>query len=224
MNTTKTFLSVFSKPTWRRIAVSFALFIIPVLAFTKLAIEVKDNDTLPFDDAVLRSINAHASPDLNTLAVILTQFGGPIGVIVLTLGAASLLWVRKEHSKAAVLFSGVAGSAALNLLIKSLFQRDRPHLWERLVTENSYSFPSGHAMASSALAISLMVVFWPTRWRWVVIALAGSYMLVIAFTRLYLGVHYPTDVLAGWLVSAAWIAVLVSVIGYRHQFRPKRTK
>ena len=83
------------------------------------------------------------------------------------------------------------------------------------MVEHSSWFPSGHAMASSALALSLIVIFWSTKWRWLVLAGAIFYVVIIALTRLYLGVHYPTDILAGWAVSCAWVAIVSVTIGYR---------
>ena len=215
---------IFSKHTLYRLALAFAVLIVPVMLFVELAEEVHEGEVLGLDEAVLRGVNGFASPTLDILAVVVTQFGGLLGVVVLTAGAAALLWGRGKRRMAALLATGVAGAGALNLILKAVFQRDRPELWERLVTENSYSFPSGHAMASSALAFSIMVVCWPTRWRWVGVAAGIAYMAVIGLTRLYLGVHYPSDVLAGWMVSAAWIATMVYVLTYRTTLRRLFTK
>lgn len=203
----------------RRAFVAFLALIVPVVVFVELADEVREGEPLPFDREVLLSINSLASPLLDTVSVIATQFGGVIGVVALTVGGAVLLWGRAKRRMATLLTMGVGGAVLLNLLLKVVFQRDRPQLWERLVTENSYSFPSGHAMASSALALSLIVICWPTRLRWVSVAIAALYMIVIALTRLYLGVHYPSDILAGWAISAAWIATLVYVLTYHTTLR-----
>jgi len=210
-------IRIFSKATWRRITVAFALFVIPAFLFVKLADRVRDQETLQLDKAVLHAVNATTSPQLDVLMAGVSQFGGVVGVLALTAGAVALLWGRRMRRMATLLACGVGGAAVLNVLLKAFFQRDRPELWERLVAENSYSFPSGHAMASSALALSLIVIFWPTQWRWLVVALGGLYTLVIGYTRLYLGVHYPSDVGAGWLVSAAWVALVSIAIRYRPQ-------
>ena len=205
----------FSPRTWRQLVVAFLIFAVPVFGFAQLADEVREQDTLRFDEAVLRAVNTLATPTLDAAVIGLTQLGGPVGVVVLTAGLTGLFWFRNMRRFAAQLMVGVGGAVLLNVLLKTVFQRDRPQLWERIVTENSYSFPSGHAMASSALAFSAIVLFWPTKWRWPVLVVSLLYMLVIAFTRLYLGVHYPTDILAGWLVSGAWVAVVATIIRYR---------
>lgn len=215
MNNIAKNLQVLPTKTWLRLIVAFGLFLVPTFLFIQLADEVRDRETLAFDEAILRAVNSVSSPFLDSFSVGLTQFGGVIGVLVLTIGAVLLLWVRKKKKSAVILAVCGAGAGILNLLLKAVFQRDRPELWERIVTENSYSFPSGHAMASSALALSLIVVFWPTRWRWLVLAASLLYMVSIGLTRLYLGVHYPTDVIAGWIVSGAWVAMVILIVHYR---------
>lgn len=205
---------IFSAETLWRLVLAFVFLVIPVLLFVELAEEVREGEALLLDEQILQAINGSSSPLLDTLAVGFTQLGGVIGVVVLTVGIAALLWGRNKRRMAALLTLGVGGAVLLNLLLKAIFQRDRPELWERLVTENSYSFPSGHAMASSALAFSIVVICWPTRFRWVGVTLAVAYMLVIGLTRLYLGVHYPSDVIAGWAVSAAWVATMIYVLTY----------
>lgn len=216
--------NVFSRKTLLRLVVAFVVLVVPVLGFVELAEEVREGETLLIDEKVLQSVNGLASPTLDTVMIVLTQFGGVIGVTALTIGIAALLWSHGKRRMAALLTIGVGGAVLLNLLLKAVFQRDRPQLWERLVTENSYSFPSGHAMASCALALSIMVICWPTRWRWLGVIAGLIYMLVIGVTRLYLGVHYPSDVIAGWTVSAAWVATMVYVLTYHTTLRKLFTK
>src|SRR3990167_6860759 len=107
----------------------------------------------------------------------------------------------------------LAGASAglLNFGLKLLFGRSRPELWTHLVTESSYSFPSGHAMLSSALALALVSIFWGTKYRVTVAIGAALYIAMIGFTRLYLGVHYPSDIIAGWCASFAWVIIVTSI-------------
>ena len=97
-------------------------------------------------------------------------------------------------------------------MLKAIFIRPRPEEWTRIVEETNYSFPSGHAMSSAALAFALIVVTWRTRWRWPVVVVMALYTMMIGLTRLYLGVHYPTDIIGGWFVSAAWVAIVVLML------------
>lgn len=216
--------TIFPRWIWRRLAIVSVLFILPLVLFMELADGVKERDTLRFDEAVLRTVNTFASPVLDDLMVLVTHLGGVIGVLIATVGLLLLLWRRRMRRMAVLLVAGVGGAAVLNVLLKAFYQRDRPELWERLVVENSYSFPSGHAMASGALACSLIVIFWSTRWRWWVVPGAGIYMISVGVSRLYLGVHYPTDVVSGWLVSAAWIAVVTIALRYPTWSKPESKK
>jgi len=168
---------------------------------------------MSLDVAILEQVNSFSSPILDTFFVAITQLGSTLAVTAIAAGLTAILWVRHYRRYAALIAISVGGATLLNLLLKAIFERTRPELWERLVIEPSYSFPSGHAMASSALAFSLIVIFWSTKWRWLVVAGSLAYVLVIGFSRLYLGVHYPTDVVAGWLVSAAWVALVALLIG-----------
>jgi len=216
-----TLQKVFSDTVWRRLAVAFVLFAVPVFMFVELAEEVREKETQTVDEGVLLLINGTASPQLDAAMAGLTHLGGVWAVALITVGLAMVLWQKQLLRMAALLAVTVGGAATINILLKALFQRDRPELWERIVTENSYSFPSGHAMASSALALGLMVIFWPTRWRWLAVVIGCIYMVIVGFTRLYLGVHYPTDVVAGWLVSAAWVTVAAVTLQYPRWAKPE---
>ena len=105
------------------------------------------------------------------------------------------------------LFAGIAlgGSALLNLGAKQLFARARPALWESIAPEATYSFPSGHAMGSMTLAAVLVLLSWHTRWRWWVAMPMAAFVLLVGLSRVYLGVHYPSDILAGWAAAIAWV-------------------
>lgn len=198
--------------SWQRLLIGFILYILPIILFAKLASEVREQETLPFDNAVLEAVHHLATPQLDSIIPLITQLGFTWAI------AAALLvivWLCVRHGRyrdAVLAVVSVGGSALINLILKALFQRDRPDLWQRLVTENSHSFPSGHAMASASITILCIVIVWNTKWRvWALIG-GAIYMVMIAFTRLYLGVHYPTDIMAGWLVTAAWVVIAAFVV------------
>ncbi len=201
------------RSTLQHLILAFILFCIPVFLFAFIADEVLEGDTLPYDDKILLGIYHHASTSLNHVIVTLTQFGGVGFVLGIAMAVVGVLIWREKWQSATQVAAGVLGAGALNLLLKLTFERDRPNLWEHIVTETTYSFPSGHAMLSSALAFSLVAILWHTKWRWTAISIGSIYILVIGFTRLYLGVHYPTDVFAGWLVSFAWVILVGAVLG-----------
>lgn len=192
----------------RAIAV-FVLFSFVVVFFAKLANEVREQDTLGFDRKVLFWVHdVSGSKFLDAVVPVTTNIGGTIGIIALFTLFVILFLKRRMYYRVVLLLFGTGGAVVLNLILKSMFSRVRPELWDRLVVENGFSFPSGHSMASSALAFSIIVVLWNTRWRVPAIVLGGLYMLYVGFTRLYLGVHYPSDVLGGWAVSFAWVLLV----------------
>ena len=106
-------------------------------------------------------------------------------------------------------------------MAKILFQRARPALWLSPAPEQDYSFPSGHAMLSVAIAGSLIALAWPTRLRWP--ALIGGTMSVvgIGLSRLYLGVHFPSDIMAGWCAALLWVTGVYLIVGTRERRLPE---
>jgi len=193
------------------LAVYFLIFLACLIGFGQIADEVHEGETLGIDDAILQTINGFSTSVWDTFFVIVTQLGGVIGIITLTLGLLAVLILRHKRRAAFVLALTVGGAALLNLILKLVFERSRPDLWEQLIVETSYSFPSGHAMLSAALGLVVIYIFWATPYRWPVAVAASLYVLVIGLSRLYLGVHYPTDIVAGWLVSGAWLVAVVVV-------------
>ena len=198
---------------WGVLGAGFFVFLALMGVFAKLAEETHEGDTLPFDQAILYVVHAMRTSLLDTFVPIVTNLGGVIGVVTIVLLASVLLASRRKYLALVQVLAGVGGAVALNLVVKTFFARPRPDLLERLVTETSYSFPSGHSMVSAALALSLVLIAWKTRWRWWVVAGAVAYVALIGLTRLYLGVHYPTDVLAGWTLGGAWVLLVALAIG-----------
>jgi undecaprenyl-diphosphatase len=138
----------------------------------------------------------------------------PIGLLVL------LLFVRRRRWGDALFWGlAVGGAGVLNFAAKQLFERIRPNLWLSIAPETTYSFPSGHAMGSMALVAALVVLLWPTRWRWLTLLVGSFFVLMVGLSRVYLGVHYPSDIVAGWTASLAWV-VGVSVVLYGRLTKP----
>lgn len=197
----------------------FAVFALSVMGFVKIAWEVREKETNAFDDMVLNGIHTIANPFLDSFVPVATNAGGFIGVTLLTLIVLALFVYKKEYQRAILVALSMAGAGLLNVVLKSIFERARPDLWDKLVHESSYSFPSGHSMMSAALGLVLVVALWNSRWRWWAVGFAAIYIPFIGLTRLYLGVHFPTDVAAGWLVSGAWVMAVAlmmrSELGHR---------
>ena len=118
----------------------------------------------------------------------------------------------------AVYFSlAVGGSALLNLVAKAVFVRERPSLWLSIAPEHSYSFPSGHAMGAMSLCAAIVLLLWFTRWRWPALLLGLAFTLWVGGSRVYLGVHYPSDILAGWTAALAWVSAVYLLVRPNHR-------
>ncbi len=198
---------------WQRLIIAFLLFVIPILLFGYIAHQVFEGDTTAIDSRVLLGIHHRSTPVLNDIVVATTDIGGVIGVISIGLIILAFYAWRRRWMACLQIVAGIGGAGALNFILKVIFERNRPDLWHHIVFESGYSFPSGHAMLSSALAFTVVALAWHTKWRYPAIASGAIYMFYIAFTRLYLGVHYPTDILAGWCVSLAWVILVGLTLG-----------
>ncbi|MBB1088990.1 phosphatase PAP2 family protein [Lysobacter sp. SG-8] len=201
----------------------FVGLLLPMWGFAELADEIHENEAIPFDDAILHWLYDRSHPTLDRFFVTVTQLGYTWFVvpfdILLTVGLATARRYREA------IFAGVAlaGSGLLNMGTKLLFARARPALWESIAPEHNYSFPSGHAMGSMTLAWVLVLLAWPTRARWWVVGVAGPFVFLVGMSRLYLGVHYPSDILAGWAAASLW-TVSVYLVVFRGRLPWGRTR
>jgi len=190
---------------WRSLLLLFVGVYLPLQIFQILAVQVWQYQAgFPWDVPVLLAVHSIANPQLDTLAVVLTKFGSFWTVLpILTTIAIILLWQKRWRSLVYLLITAL-GSAFINRTAKEFWHRIRPDFWTSLAPELDFSFPSGHAMTSTTLAIILLILAWQSSWRWAAWIFGSLYVLTIGWTRLYLGVHFPSDILAGWMVAIAW--------------------
>ena len=194
----------FLRRHWRRLALLFAGVLLPLWGFGAMAEELREGEAFFFDEPLLRLAHDLASHGGDRVFVALSALGYQWGVVPFDLLLVAWLGLKRWMREG--LFAGIAlgGSALHNLGTKQLFARDRPSLWESIAPESTYSFPSGHAMGSMTLACVLVLLAWRTRWRWWVAVPAGGFAVAVGMSRIYLGVHYPSDILAGWAAASAW--------------------
>ena len=196
------------------LAVGLALTL-PAAAFIVVAeATVAGGQLAAFDIALAQALRAETSPAWQSAFWYLTWLGS---ASVITSAAVAVLWLllKRGHTMLAIMWSvSQGGSALLNYAMKVAFARARPEGADELLYSSSLSFPSGHAMATlvfCGVGAYLLVRLLPSKARsgpFIVLLLAVP--LVIGFSRLYLGVHYVSDVIAGFLAGAAWVAVCVS--------------
>lgn len=176
--------------------------------FVRFAGEVYEHEGFFFDAPVLNWFGAHSKPWLIGTAQALSTFGSPPVLGLFVSASVLFLGLRLRQPRAAVFFAlSLGGAMLLNVLFKLFFARARPALFDHLTPAPGYSFPSGHAMGSAAffLALYLLVARLFPRWRALAGVLGVLFTLGIGVSRLVLQVHYPSDVLAGWALSAAWV-------------------
>jgi membrane-associated phospholipid phosphatase len=211
----------FVRARWQLLLVLFFGVGLPLVAFGSLAEDVYTVGGMGWDEPILRWVHRHATPGLDAAMIFISAIGYAYGVVPLAFVVFVALLVVRRRGNA--LFWGVAmgGTSALNMGAKAFFRRDRPDLWLSPAPEHTYSFPSGHAMGSMALVAAVAVLAWPTRWRWWAILGGGAFTLLVGFSRVYLGVHYPSDVLAGWSAALAWV-LGVSQVAYGRPAKPRQ--
>lgn len=188
-----------------RLALLFVGVLLPLMLLGAVAEDVAEKEIFSFDQPLLMALHARSSAFLDSVMYAATEIGSALGLVPLCAAVFLYLWRRAQRREASFWLLAVGGAAAINFLAKQGFARVRPALWISRVQEHTYSFPSGHAMATMATAAALCVLLWPTRWRWLAIAVGAVFVLLVGSSRVYFGVHYPSDILAGWAASLAWV-------------------
>jgi len=191
--------------------------------FGALAQEVAEDDT-GLDNRIADELHEHATRPLTEFFEAVTTLGNGIVLAGVTAIAAYLLARRRYYAEAVLMVLAFVGAEVLSYSLKLAFRRDRPFFTDPLATVSTYSFPSGHATVSVAVYGALCLVLvrrltGPTR----LVCLAAAVLLVslIGFSRLYLGVHFLSDVLAGFSVGLAWLALCVVVLDLHHRRRSR---
>lgn len=190
--------------------------------FFELADAVSENETNRFDTIVLLSFRSPTDPSdplgpvwVEELARDVTALGG-VGILTfLVLAAAGFLWLQRKRRLTVFLLVSVTTGIALSQMLKSGFDRPRPELISHEAAVYTASFPSGHSLMAAIVYLTLAVLLSRTLERKAakayVISLATVLVIAVGISRLYLGVHWPTDVLAGWIVGSGW-ALLCGII------------
>lgn len=159
------------------------------------------------DTSILLAIQKLHTPVLDRIMLGFTSLGDPVVVLLICLGLGFGLRHHNRRSQATTLGIAAVGAVGLNCLLKVLFGRARPALWDRIIHVGLHSFPSGHAMVSIVIYgfIGYILAKQFPQWRGRIFALTFVLIMAIGFSRLYLGVHWPTDVVAGYAAGLVWL-------------------
>ncbi|HEX6063196.1 MAG TPA: phosphatase PAP2 family protein [Longimicrobiales bacterium] len=194
--------------------------------FALLAEGVEEGITQRFDESVLHWFAQRRTPSLDETALEITTLGNGLVLVVIVLVASVFLWQTQHKWSASLLLFATITGKLLNTILKLFYDRTRPSVVEALASVSSPSFPSGHAM--SAMVVYGSVAYLVGRLEpgrnlrittWTVATLV---ILAIGISRMYLGVHYPSDVVAGFIAGLAWLGFLVAAMRALQFFARRR--
>lgn len=216
----------------KRTARYFILLLLSVIVFTigfMVVIQMwKGNEVVYFDKVVIDFIQARISPNLTKGMEWITFFGSFKWISIGSIVVIIWLMIYKRGKYSIFFIFTIVSGVMLNRVLKEIFQRERPDI-HPLIHQGGYSFPSGHSMNSfvfyGLIAFLLFELLKHKFSRILGISLAMLSVLLIGISRIYLGVHYPTDVIGGYFIGAVWL--FISIFLYQdvwHLIKKKRQK
>jgi undecaprenyl-diphosphatase len=195
-----------------------------LVLFTWLGRDVMTGITMVLDDEIRLGLHGLASPGLTRVMIALSLYGGPRGLVPLGLMLALVFLYRKWRRGALLVLITMAGAGLLNLLLKYVFARPRPTAYFDYPLPSSNSFPSGHAFFAASffggLAALVTGRIQSRALRAAVWVTAAVLSLLVGLSRVYLGVHYPSDVLAGFAAAIIWVSAVAlgdRLVSYRRR-------
>lgn len=201
------------------VVLGFVGLIVTLLVFGTIADGVREQEVFALDTWATPFLHGISSPLLDTVMNATTSMGSSLVVLPIFAAVAVALVLRRRYGALLFLSVALAGSLVIDFVMKLVFQRPRPKLDYASVLPD-YSFPSGHSMNGVVFYVSLALVAWSVFGRRIgLIATAAAAILAIAIgiSRIYLGYHYLTDVVGGWLAGIAWLTIVGSAFRVRPQ-------
>ncbi|WP_232698449.1 phosphatase PAP2 family protein [Brevibacillus daliensis] len=197
-------------PTKRYLLISTMILLFFVFIFDRFADELIEHELNKFDQSIINWVQGYITPQLTTIMKIFTFFGSTTALLLLLVISITLMIWQKKRWEPLFLVIAISGGVLFNQLLKWVFHRQRPTI-HRLVEETGYSFPSGHSMVSFifyGMLWMLLYMFLVSRFPKVISTLISIILiLMIGVSRIYLGVHYPSDVIAGFAAGGIWLVI-----------------
>lgn len=195
----------------RHVKLQNKLFLLIVLMsagfFYWLSITVLSGGTAELDRSVLLFLHKYDDPWINRACMLVSMLVTITSILFLCHFLYRRLW-----RNALVWFCATAGAPILSGIVKKLMHRHRPELWSLFYPQSSFGFPSGHATESMAIVLTLLIFFSSSKISLTRIAAGAIFIWVVGLCRMYLGLHYPTDIVAGWSLALIWVCTLGSLL------------
>ncbi|QQE72661.1 phosphatase PAP2 family protein [Brevibacillus composti] len=211
----------------RYFIISFLFLVLFLISFLVFAHHLIQNKLQVFDQLIIAKTQAMIHPQLTSMMKFFTFLGDPLTLLGVLLLAALTMFRQRKRWEALFLTVALAGGALFNWLLKWIFQRERPTL-HRLIEETGYSFPSGHSMNAIILygmIGMLCYLFLKNVWPKLLIVFGALLLiLLIGNSRIYLGVHYPSDVAAGFAAGGVWLVICLIGLRLVLEWRSRRAR
>lgn len=198
---------------------SFAIFCLAL--FVRLTFSITNNGSVQnFDEGILRWVETLRTPFLNFIMLDITALGGLALTVVLGLLVVAIFLLASDPVAAIHLTLTSAGGFAISSWTKSLISRPRPAIIPQLIHVSGFSYPSGHSITSAAIYLTMAILacrhFKKIKDKITLLGLAGIMITLISFSRIYLGVHYPSDTLSGALIGLSWALLMAALFSKTH--------
>jgi undecaprenyl-diphosphatase len=209
-----------------RLLLAFILCVGFGVLFGYIATSIGNESIGRFDTSIIGFVQGMEMPWLTAIMKVFTWIGSTYIVVPVTLIAFCLLFFKFHYRQQAfLLVLVIAGTILLNHLLKIYFKRERPEI-HRIMDANGFSFPSGHTMMAFSLYVIIAYIAWrnaKTVFGRVLLIVFASFMIfIIGTSRIYLGVHYPSDIVGGMAASALWLTIAISVYAWYQKLREKK--
>src|SRR5690554_4696731 len=202
-------------PYYLTIVISFVLFVISLNVFVEITEDLKEDELTAFDDTVSATIQSFRTPSLTPVFEFITHMGDRLAYFIAALIVAAFFYFKYGRWKFTLQTILVLLLSSLsNVVLKKVINRERP-TFEHLVAVSTLSYPSGHSMSAMAFygfLIYLLFKIQMATWLRITLVFLFSFMILsIGLSRIYLGVHYPSDVAGGFIAGLIWVAFCITL-------------
>ena len=189
-----------------------------IYLFTELAEEMLESEVKRFDDAIIQFFNRIKTEALDVIMFVFTELGSLWFLTIFSMGLILVRWFKKKDKWGVLFFIiGIGGGGLLTKLLKYYYGRERPSI-DEAIDAIGYSFPSGHSMGSlifyGFLSYFLFRSKFKRKIKWVALFFCCVLFILIGISRIYLGAHYPSDVIAGYLAGSIWLILCILALEY----------